>query len=282
VRDEDLSLTEQIEREVDLLAGIYGQNVLIIIDEIDRVSSTKGIASFIKTMSTAKLKFMLVGIAQSVADLGLDHPSVERNLWPVKLPRMTADELRDIIQLAESRLNASGPTIKFDPAARGRLVAVAGGFPWFVHVIGQAALIEGPSEHPAQVTVAAIDRAVESLAKNRFAQHFNDMYQRAVGESSSREILLRLLAAYNLADIPTSAIYPLARSLGVSNPAVYKGHLCSAIYGTPLMASGFQERGLVRFRNEMFKRYVNLTRSLFQDVDENVRATFQEWQESLR
>ena len=47
--------------------------------------------------------------------------------------------------------------------------------------------------------------------------------------------------------------------------------MCIRDSGKPLMNPKFQERGLIRFRNEMFKQYVNLTRSLYNNVDEKVR-----------
>jgi hypothetical protein len=112
-----------------------------VIDELDRVGDTRGMASFLKAMSGSNLKFLLVGIAQSLSDLDLDHPSVERQLWPVNVPRMRKDELVEVVNRAIANLAELDLHYKFTSNALDRLIDAAFGFPWFVHVIGQSALV---------------------------------------------------------------------------------------------------------------------------------------------
>jgi len=114
------------------------------------------------------------------------------------------------------------------------------------------------------------------LAQNRFAQRFKDSCQMAVRDSLNREIVLRSFAHWGATDIPTREVYAIARQLGVTNPTVYKGHLTSGQYGAPLITPGFQEQGVVRFRDEMFKHYVTLTRSLYEDIDSKVQRIYEQ------
>ncbi len=274
---DDLSLTEQIKREADLLLNCYGQRALVILDELDRIGDTKGLASFLKTMSGEQLKFALVGIAQSLSDLGLDHKSVGRNLWPVRVPRMTPAELGEIVDRALGGLQEHGYNYSFTDSARSNLVKAAGGFPWFVHVIGQSALIAALSAQKSEVTSELLKGAIKGLAMNRFAQNFKDSYQVAVRDSFNREIVLRSFAHWGFTDMPTRDVYAIARKLGVKNPAVYKGHLTSEHYGAPLVAPGFQEQGILRFRDEMFKQYVKLAPSFYKDVDSDVRQAYESY-----
>lgn len=271
LREEDLSLTEQVEREAELLKVCYNQPVLVVIDELDRVGDTRGMASFLKAMSGSNLKFLLVGIAQSLSDLDLDHPSVERQLWPVNVPRMRKDELVEVVNRAIANLAELDLHYKFTSNALDRLIDAAFGFPWFVHVIGQSALVKALNSSVHEIPSDLLQQAIEGLVTNKFAQRFRDDYQLAIRDSYNREVVLRIFAAWRDSDIPTLDVYAVCKKLGVSNPALYKGHLCSERYGKPLMNPGFQERGLIRFRNEMFKQYVNLTRSLYTNVDEEVR-----------
>jgi len=277
LREQDFNLTELIQREAELLVDCYGQRILVIIDELDRVKDVSGLASFLKALSGDQLKFVLVGIGQSLSDLDLDHPSIERHLWAVSVPRMTGAELNDIIDRALMKLESLGHDYAFDASARRRLAKAAGGFPWFVHVIGQRALILALQSDANVVSGPLITSAINGLVRDRFAQRFKDTYQRAVRDSMHREIVLRTFAAWPDSDIPTAIIYGTAKSLLVLNPTVYKGHLCSPDYGAPLMVPGFQERGLVRFRDEMFKQYVNLTPSLFQEVSSRVFSAAATW-----
>ena len=63
----------------------------------------------------------------------------------------------------------------------------------------------------------------------------------------------------------------------MANPAVYRGHLVSQKYGEALCATGLQERGLVRFRNDMFKRYIELRPSIGAGVDDRVSKETEKW-----
>jgi hypothetical protein len=50
--------------------------------------------------------------------------------------------------------------------------------------------------------------------------------------------------------------------------------MCKPEYGGILFVPGIQKRGLVRFRNEMFKAYVRLRPSIYVDVDSAVTAAY--------
>lgn len=250
---ESLSLPEKLLRVTRLLNETYNAPVLFVVDEIDRVRDKKGLASVIRRLSTDYLKFMLVGIAQDWSDLMLDHASLARQAAPIRLPRMTSAELAEIVDLASAYLEGSGIDMRFSDAARTRLVRIAGGFPWFVHVIGQAALMNAFDEASSFVTDEHVVIAMRGLVANQFAQEFSDRYRMAVRQSSQREVVLRAFAQWNDGDIPTSSIYSKAKLLGVSNPSIYMGHLSSDQYGSVLMRPSLYGRGVVRFRNEMFK-----------------------------
>lgn len=271
IKYESLNLTEKFTRVIRLLLQVYDQRVLIVIDELDRVKDLNGFSSFVKATSGPELKYMLVGIAQSLSDLALDHPSIERAAVPVRMPRMSNGELADIVDGAVRKLREQGLPHSFDPAARKRLVRTAGGFPWFVHVIGQDALKRAADTGSHVVSEDIVIQATRNLVTNQFAQHFADAYQRAVRDSIQREKVLRTLASWADANVPTAQLYPVLKSLGVTNPSVYKRHLMSEEYGAVIMTPGYQKQGLVRFRNEMFKQYVTLAPSLYERVDDDVR-----------
>ncbi len=277
LKEDELSVGERVRRELTLLTETTGQPVLLVIDEIDRVRDLIGLASFLKANSGQRVKFLLVGIGQTLSDLNLNHPSLERQLMPIAMPRMDRGELADIVDRAMEGLRGEGEDYVFDADARTRLVVSSGGFPWFVHVIGQSALLAAEEEGERVVTTDHVIKGTRSLIANRFSQHFRDAYQRAVRDSYQREIVLRVCAGWRNNEIPTSEVYPVCQRLGVSNPAVYRGHLTSEHYGEPLMAPGYQERGLLRFRNEMFKHYINLVGSSYSGVGDRVDEATSGW-----
>ena len=83
---------------------IISQNSLpiLIIDEFDRLDSTvkRPIADTIKALSdhSVKATVVLVGVADSVGELIGEHQSVERALIQVPMPRMSYEEIEEIIR----------------------------------------------------------------------------------------------------------------------------------------------------------------------------------------
>lgn len=270
----ELSLGEKLLRLADSVYEATGHPILLIIDELDRLEDTAGLASFIKAASSVRLKFMLVGIASNISELLSDHQSLERSLVPVELPPMDEGELYEIVENANNYLGAHGVDLVFDEYSAALLASYSGGFPWFVHVIGQRALVSASDKGKHIVDEMDIMEAVQSIGGDRFAQHFSDLYQKAVRDSYQREIVLRSFAEWRDLDIPTGEIYRRVRGLDVANPSAYKGHLASETYGHVIINPVFQERGVVRFSNEMFKVYVRLRASLFSNVDQIVRDAF--------
>lgn len=268
---QDLNLEEKLVQLCEILTNAYGQPVLFIIDEIDRMGDSHGLASFLKAYSSPILKFLLVGIASNVSELLGDHQSLERRLDPVKVPNMKLAELRQIVTQAESYLRRHGIDIEFNSDAKQRLAIVAAGFPWFVHVLGQSALIAVADRREVVVTDADVARAVVDLVDNKFAQQFRDMYQNAVRDSYAREVVLRSMAQWRDVDIPTRDVYRIIKeNWNFANPSAYKEHLCKPEYGDVLYTPVFQSQGLVRFKNEMFKAYVRIRPSLFAGIDQQV------------
>lgn len=277
IREESLNVEEQLERELANLVNEFDQRVLVVVDELDRARNLTGLAQYLKSISSPSVKFLLVGIAQSLTELVIDHNSLTRQLNSVLVSPMKPGELADVVDKAMLELQAKDVDLRFDEGARNQVVKVAQGFPWFVHVIGQEALRSVADDGRMTVTRDDIIVATRELTNSRFAQHFRDDYQRAVRDSSQREIVLRVFSAWPDSDIPTADVYAVCRSLGVGNPAVYRGHLVRSHYGEPLMTTGLQTRGLVRFRNQMFKHYVELRPSIYNDVDERVKEATEHW-----
>lgn len=183
-------------------------------------------------------------------------------------------DLAEIVGRALALLQEQGIEMTAAPAAVERLVEAAGGFPWFVHVLGQESLKVVWDEGRRVIMDGDVTNAVETLASNRFAQQFSDVYQMAVRDSRNREIVLRLMAKWSGNDVPLSEVYPVAKRLGVSNPSVSKKDLMLKRHGAVILAPPEHERGVVRFRNAVFKRYIDLRHSIYAGVRAEVEA---EW-----
>lgn len=260
------------------IASDTGHPVLIIIDELDRVDDTSGLGAFIKTASSPSLRFLLVGIAQNLSELLADHLSIERSCVPIPVPRMTSSELRSITERAEAYLRAVPDPryrIVFSGEAKEALAEISDGFPWFVHVLGQDALTATLDRSGRSVSVPDIQQAVRDLANNRFAQQFSDLYRQAVRESPQREAVLRAFALAPAANIASADVFRVLRGkLDIANPNYFKAQLCRPEYGSVLAPAPFAGKGIVRFRNHVFRLYIGMRRSLADGVDYRVADAF--------
>jgi hypothetical protein len=189
---------------------------------------------------------------------------------------MNEGELHEILEKVELYLHEEGIDIAFDEFAGVGIVEMAAGYPWFVHVIGQSALLMADKEGRSQILDGDVHRVVSSLAKNQFAQQFGDIYQNIVRNSLQREMVLRVFASWRAPDIPTSEVYKVLKGkLKVTNPSIYSTQLKGKTYGQ-VIHDKLGSRTWVRFDNEMFKVYVRLVPSVYVDVDERVRAATRE------
>ena len=111
------------------------EHVILIIDEFDRVNSEQlknQLAETIKNLSdiSARITFIVVGIAKNLDDLIGKHQSIQRHLVAVHLPLMEPPELRALIEVGEA---ASG--MHFDEATRDSIVSFAKGLPYYAQLM---------------------------------------------------------------------------------------------------------------------------------------------------
>lgn len=272
---QDFSPTEKLQYLIDCIAETSRQPVVFIIDEIDLLEDTRGLASFIKATSGKRAKFVLVGIASDFGNLLADHQSIGRSLVGVRVPLMDQEELHQIIDNAQDYLNYYNIPITFGYSARAHIVRSAEGFPWLAHVIGEASLLKASAAGHDEVTGNDVLDAIYELPSNRFGQQFSDTYSRIVRASPQRETVLRAFADWFSDDIPTTEIYRVLKAdLGVANPSSYKAELASPKFGPVIYTPVGRRRGDVRFADPIFKVYIRLTPSIHKGVDRRVRSAF--------
>lgn len=244
--------------------------LLFIIDELDRAHNTNGLGSFIKNNSSTSTKFLLVGVSNSISSLLKDHSSVERQLLPVPVKEMISKELIEIVNKTVKNLDVNGIKIEVDKMAMINLINAADGFPWFVHVLGQSSLVDMWDSGKVTILDIHISNAIQNLATNRFAQSFNDIYTKAIKDSVQREKVLRLMSKWRNADVPLADIYRMAKKIGVTNPSQCKKDLSQATCGKVIYTPTGTGETVIRFHNAMFKKYVNLRSSIYQDLNQEI------------
>jgi hypothetical protein len=295
-------LQETVRTLLEELARAAQQRVLVIVDELDLLEDTRGLAGFLKVTSSRDVRFILVGIAEHVDQLLDGHRSIERKIRPLLVPEMDQDELEAIVTRAVEYLSERNVICLFNNAAKRYLAASSFGFPFFVHAIGEDAVLaaakakglltaESAQQYQEtkrglkrtanpQVTVGflEVDGAMSQLSRNEFARQYELDYVHAVGESASREMVLRSFALQDDPVIPIAPVYKVLRDgLDLPDPSKYKSQLCSPELGAVLRPVA--SRKAVRFGNRMFRNYVNIRTDTIGKTRDEVLAA---WKDASR
>ncbi len=240
-----------------LAADIARDGILIIVDEFDQIKDPSGFAPFLKALATNAegIKFCIVGVAKDIQDLMKEHESSDRLFAGsiVTLEPMPDIELHEIISIAERQIDSQ---ITFDPAASERIVSLAAGHPYLVHLIGKFSLRQAFKESSTIISISDIDNVLSSIAQNRSDPLLEGRYRTAVVSFRQREGVLKSLASHqdDRGEIFTTDAYKSALDLGIENASHYVGQLVTDEYGAEI--EKIRERHY-RFKDSLFAAYVS-------------------------
>lgn len=241
--------------------------VLIVIDEFDQISDPSGFASFLKSIATnvPRVKFCVVGVAQDIQNLMKEHQSSDRLFAGaiISLPSMSPEELGEIVTIAENSIDRF---IEFNTEARERIISLAQGHPYMVHLIGKYAFRHAFEQSRRTIDVAAINETMRSIAERQYDPVLEGRYKKAVASSEQREIVLKALAECRTDDgeVWTTNAYKRALDQGVDNASQFVGQLVTKEYGEEI--EKLRDR-YYRFHDSLFAAYVNARPKLVQRRD---------------
>ncbi len=148
----------------DLCTKLVGTRVLIILDEFDRCESgafRRDVAELIKNLSDrlGRVQLVLAGVAADLTELVEHIPSIRRNIFALRVPKMSDTEVLQIVSNGEREAG-----VTFDTHAGAYVVALASGSPYIAsllcHHAGHVALDQGRSTILASDISTAVGRAV--------------------------------------------------------------------------------------------------------------------------
>ncbi|MBI5864397.1 MAG: ATP-binding protein [Planctomycetes bacterium] len=251
-----------------LLQQFGGKDGLIVIDEYDRVEDEEThtrIAELIKAFSdaAAKTKIIVVGVADTLAQLIGEHASLSRSLAQIKLDRMSDDELRDIIKRGCAHLD-----VDFPDAIATRITRLADGFPYFVHLLCRHACHRAPitwfrsptkrrliTEFEYQSGLRdAIDNVEHSLE-----EHYENSVITTRRRSDVFSLLLGALALSNERDVQVQDLVANMSWLGgtpLKKPSAYSFHLGQLIGERRGKVFTKVRDGYYKFTNPLMRPYV--------------------------
>jgi Novel STAND NTPase 1 len=167
--------------------------LLILLDEFDVIQDKHGLGSVIKSLTSTEVKFGICGIGQDLNDLVADHASVERLLeqGAVHVKPMAALEAKQILDRAEELFEGA---LKFEELAKGKICEVAQGYPYFIQMLGRACVSKANQQQTNIVSLEVLTLVLDDIKSGIAFPTLESAYQRAIGESEDRRLLLHILA----------------------------------------------------------------------------------------
>ncbi|CAN5850457.1 hypothetical protein BH11PLA1_BH11PLA1_11910 [soil metagenome] len=237
-----------------------------IIDEFDRIKDPYAIALFTDTVKylsdhTQNTTLIIVGVGDTIDDLIKEHQSVERALEQVLMPRMSAQESREILTQGEAATR-----VRFSENAARLIVSLAQGLPHYTHVLGlnstrvaiDAASWTVRDEHVEEATTAAIEGSLQSLKR---AHHTATTSPRA--DNLFRQVLLACALArtddlgyFAAADVRDPLTRIMGKPYDIPNYSQHLKLFCEPERGAMLQRTGPKNRTRFRFSNPLIQPFI--------------------------
>ena len=122
--------------DIRLLLHKFSFPYTIIIDEVDRINNRQDtvlLADTIKNLSDHSINttLVLLGVADAVDELIAEHQSIERCLTQVRMPRMSTNELLEILDNGLKKL-----AMTMEDKAKQSIASLSQGLPHYTHLLG--------------------------------------------------------------------------------------------------------------------------------------------------
>lgn len=241
--------------------------LLIILDEFDVIDNKEGLGSLIKSLTTPEVKFAVCGVGRDLSDLIHDHASVERLIEQGVLPvkPMPLPEAEAIISRASELF---GGAIKFEPGIANRIAELGQGYPYFVQLIGKQCVNEANARSTNVIDGSVLDKVLEDLRTGKAFPTLESAYQRAIGDSSGRQLLLHLLAEQpteqslftdEIGRVILKQSRQVAEELDIQFIDQLIPRLVEKKYG-PILERVPERQGTYEFVNPVLRQYIKLRR----------------------
>jgi Cdc6-like AAA superfamily ATPase len=253
---------EDIRHEVSRL----DPPALIVIDELDRLEDDEALtalADTIKTLSDHAVPstVVLVGVARSIGDLIGEHQSIVRALVQIEMPRMTRDELAQIIANGCAWLK-----LVPHPDAVDKITSLSEGLPHYTHLLGLHAGQRVVKDDRDGITVVDVDEAIKlATAKHTMKSDYLLATRSTQADTLYREVLLACALANKnqLGYFRAGAIrLPLevvaGRKIDIPQFARHLKQFLQPERGSVLHREGEPRRYFYRFSDPMMQPYIIL------------------------
>jgi len=196
------------------VAPLLGLVKFVVIDDFHHLNPAArlDIAQSLKLWHEKKVRFIVVGIASSAAELYGADPELGIRNDPFEMGAQDAKFTRSLIELGEKALNVS-----FSSRLKSQIVEASNGVPSVIQVIGKTCCIEAGVEETCIDAARSIDFALseirESVLRVFDAKYMSKVVGIAQGKRRARAVhntyfdIVASIARDRRSEIPTASIY---------------------------------------------------------------------------
>jgi len=254
---------------------------IAVIDEFNELRDEDArllIANTIKALSDAgvNVTIIVVGVADNVTQLLQKHESIDRCTEEVPMPRMTTDELKELV---EKRIKKLGMSIVSD--AKWTIINLSKGLPSYAHGLGKFGCFRALERSSLNVTADDVSIAIDNFIESS-QQSLKSAYELAVRSNQPGNLFREVLTSCALARAddsgyftpaavrdPLSAI--LKRNIGIANFQNHLKEFTTQKRGNIFQRIGEERSYRFRFREPGMQPFV-IMRGIRDDiVDEAAR-----------
>lgn len=198
-------------------------------------------------------------------DLIEDHASVERLLeqGAIHVKPMTSVETEEILNRAERLFESN---ITFDPEVKREISRVSEGYPYFTQLLGKECVSKTNQFNASHINETIFEAVMDDIKNGSSFPTLERAYQRAIGNSEDRQILLHLLAEQpedrsifdeDVGRVLLKRVRKEAEELDVQYIDQLLPRLLDNKFG-PALTRVPEKPGVYEFINPVFRLYVRL------------------------
>lgn len=258
-----------------------GGETLLVLDEVDQLKDEKAknlLAATIKNLSDHSINttLILVGIADTLDELIAEHKSIERALIQVRMPRMTREELEQIINRG---IEAVGMTM--EDSGKQLITRFSLGLPYFTHSLGLYSSLRAVDDGRLQITKLDVLNAMLSAVNK--AHNILTVYHKATTSPQPNNLYADVLLACALvtpdlvgffaaADLSKSMSSIMGKPYYVPAYVRHLSEFCEHKRGPILQRIGEARKVRYRFVDPLMEPFIILKALSEGKIDENLQV----------
>ncbi len=255
---------DDVRRALDILA--HGVTLVLVFDEFDRLTNASArslMSDTIKSLSDygCLATVLVIGVADSVSELITEHQSIERVLVQVPMPRMSADEIRQIVKNGLTLLE-----MEIDENSLEEITHLSQGLPYITHLLSLHSVRSALASKHLTVSSTDVEAGIK-VALEQWQQSIKTAYYDATKSQQPGHLYKEVLLACALADVDelgyfTAAVVraPLRTITGkqydIPNFARHLKEFSEPGRGDMLERVGGTRRLRYRFRSPLMRPYI--------------------------